>query len=587
MMADIESKFYQVRVPDTDADLLRFLWWPDGNLSAPLKEYRMAVHLFGATSSPSVASYALRRTAEDRKYMAAPEAVEAVLHNFYVDDCLKSAPTEDEAVALVKNLRDLCMKGDFNLTKWVSNSRKVLSSVPAENRATELKDLDLTHDNRPIERALDVQWCTEDDTFAYSIKLQDNPMTRRGILSVVNSIYDPLGFLVPVIFPAKLLLRNLCKEKRRWDDEVSGMQADQWSKWLEELIHLSDFSIRICVKPVGFGHTVEARLHHFSDASEHAYGTASYLVLVDEQGRTHCSFVMGKSRVAPLKQVTIPRLELTAAVVTVKVDKMLQEEMQLPLQQSIFWTDSMTVRYINSKTARFKTFVANRIALIQEATKSEQWKYVRTSDNPADQATRGMKVESLMQGETWINGPQFLLQPESEWPQRPDDATQDLQNDSEVKNITANRITAEEKSDPMNQLIQYYSSWGQIEESCCMDIARQGDIDPPERQKKRVPMFHQKSPLSNSTKPTIVSSVKEAEFEDLEVASRMSLAEVSESLMVEGGAAAVPGGDAASQDPLYGSPVEKLQSILESMLSLRSLQRKKSRCLADFVIKSV
>lgn len=104
LMVDIESMFYQVQVPDTDADLLRFLWWPNGNLDSPIQEYRMAVHLFGATSSPSVASYALRRTAEDRKDTAAPEAVETVLCNFYVDDCLKSAPTEEKAIQLVKNL---------------------------------------------------------------------------------------------------------------------------------------------------------------------------------------------------------------------------------------------------------------------------------------------------------------------------------------------------------------------------------------------------------------------------------------------------------------------------------------------------
>lgn len=117
MMADIESMFYQVRVPETAADLLRFLCWPAGDLSAPVKEYRMVVHLFGATSSPSVASYALRRTAEDRRGTAAPEAVETVLRNFYVDDCLKSVATEEEAVVLVKSLRDLCAEGGFILTK--------------------------------------------------------------------------------------------------------------------------------------------------------------------------------------------------------------------------------------------------------------------------------------------------------------------------------------------------------------------------------------------------------------------------------------------------------------------------------------
>ncbi|KAL7883475.1 hypothetical protein SRHO_G00011330 [Serrasalmus rhombeus] len=118
IVADIESMFYQVKVPEGDTDLLRFLWWPDGNLNAHLEEFRMTVHIFGATSSPSCASYALRRTAEDRRSIAAPEAVETVLHNIYVDDCLKSVCSEEQAIALVKDLRDLCAQGGFCLTKW-------------------------------------------------------------------------------------------------------------------------------------------------------------------------------------------------------------------------------------------------------------------------------------------------------------------------------------------------------------------------------------------------------------------------------------------------------------------------------------
>ncbi|TWW54056.1 hypothetical protein D4764_0241980 [Takifugu flavidus] len=167
--------------------------------------------------------------------------------------------------------------------------------------------------------------------------------------------YDPLGFLVPLILPAKFLMRDLCKEKLGWDEEFSDSQTERWYKWLEDLTLVSGFSISRCVKPKNFGTTKVARLHHFSDASEVAYGTASYLVLENDKGRIHCSLVMGKSRVSPLKQITVPRLELTAAVVAVKVDRMLQEEMQIPLQQSIFWTDSTTVlKYIDSETACYK-----------------------------------------------------------------------------------------------------------------------------------------------------------------------------------------------------------------------------------------
>lgn len=214
MMADIDSMFYQVKVPEEDAGLLRFLWWPDGDLSSEPADYRMCVHLFGATSSPSCASYALRRTAEDGKERAAPEAAETVLNNFYVDDCLSSVSSDEHAVALAKDLRVLCLSGGFHLSKWTSNSRALLMSVPEEDRASGIKDLDLDNDQLQTERALGVQWCTNSDTFQFKIEVQQRPCTRRGILSVVSSAYDPLGFLAPFILPAKLLLRELCKEKR-------------------------------------------------------------------------------------------------------------------------------------------------------------------------------------------------------------------------------------------------------------------------------------------------------------------------------------------------------------------------------------
>lgn len=179
---------------------------------------------------------------------------------------------------------------------------------------------------------------------------------KTSILSVVNSLYDPLGCLSPVILPAKLLLRDLCKEKKGWDEEISSSHCELWYQWLKDFSELADFKMKRCIKPDEFGPTDKAQLHHFSDASEQAYGTASYLILQNKHGETHCCFVMSKSRVAPLKQVSIPRLELTAAVLSVKMDKMLKTEMQIPLEQSTFWTDSTTVlSYISNDSTRFKT----------------------------------------------------------------------------------------------------------------------------------------------------------------------------------------------------------------------------------------
>lgn len=152
-------------------------------------------------------------------------------------------------------------------------------------------------------------------------------MTRTGILSVINSIYNPLGFLAPVILPAKLLLKDLCKEQHGWDGNINGKHAEDWKRWKGDVTHLSNFRVSRCLKSMAFGWTTTAQLHHFSDASEYAYGTVSYLLLENDQGKTHIAFLMGKSRVTPLKRVTVPRLELTTAVVAVKIGKMLHQEL--------------------------------------------------------------------------------------------------------------------------------------------------------------------------------------------------------------------------------------------------------------------
>jgi len=156
-------------------------------------------------------------------------------------------------------------------------------------------------------------------------------------------------------------------------------------KWLTDLDKLSELRLNRCFKPPAFGPINAAQIHNFSDASQDGYGVVSYLLLTNDRGEKHVSFLMGKSRVAPLKQITIPRMELTAAMVAVKIDRMLKEELEVPLMESVFWTDSTTVlKYIVNDALRFKTFVANRVSFIREATTSSQWKYVNTSQNPAD-----------------------------------------------------------------------------------------------------------------------------------------------------------------------------------------------------------
>jgi hypothetical protein len=371
----------------------------------------MKVHLFRATSSPGCCNLALKATAEDNEEEFGSAAATFLRNEFYVDDGLKSTPSVQEATTLVKNSVEMCRKGGFRLHKFLSNERKVIESIEVENRATELKRLDLAHNTLPIERVLGVEWCVENDAFQFRITLKDRPFTWRGILATVSSIYDPLGFVAPVLLIGKKILQQLCKDNADWDNPIPERLKAQWERWKTDVYLLEQMKVPRCFKPDEFRDLKRVELHHFSDASTDGYGQCSYLRLTDETDKTHCSLVMAKSRVTPLKQVSIPRLELNAAVVFVKISTILQNELNYDKVEEIYWTDSQTVLgYISNDARRFHVFVANRVQQIRDHTTPDQWKYVESKLNPADGASRGLRASHLINNATWINGPEFLYE---------------------------------------------------------------------------------------------------------------------------------------------------------------------------------
>ncbi|XP_048014093.1 uncharacterized protein LOC125246975 [Megalobrama amblycephala] len=427
LMADVESMFYQVKVPAADSDLLRFLWWSKGDLSKDLEEFRMVVHLFGASSSPSCSNYALRRCAEDHGDVFNCITAEVIRKHFFVDDCLTSVPTESDVIQLYKELHAMCAKGEFHLTKWMSNSRGVLNVIPEEERVKEVKDLDLNHDVLPMERVLGLQWCAESDTFRFKVVIKDRPLTRRGILSVISAIYDPLPFLSPVVLSAKMILQDLCRERIGWDSVIPIKYVQRWRNWLEDLYGLDKCETKICLKPVEFGEVTLAQLHHFS-ASEEGYGVVSYLLLHNSQSIVHLAFLMGKARVAPVKSIIITRIELTAATLASRMDRLWKSDLRMKLQDSVFWLDSTAVlKYIQNESSRFKCFVANRVSEILRASSEAQWRYIGSANNPADFASGGLKEQM------WTFGPPFLTRSQEEWPNNPINLEKSFVQDAEIK----------------------------------------------------------------------------------------------------------------------------------------------------------
>ena len=277
-------------------------------------------------------------------------------------------------------------------------------------------------------------------------------------------MYDPLGFASPFILPAKRLFQHLCKDKVGWDEEISQNMLKTWERWLADLPHLQRISVPRYFKSHQLDEVKNTQLHNFSDASTEGYGAVSYLRFVDVNDKIHCSLVMGKSRVAPMKPMTIPRLELTAATVAVKQHCQIREELDLKIDATIFWTDSTCVlQYINNESGRFSTFVANRIAAIHDNSSPSQWRYVNTEVNPADYASRGLRPTNQHEIEQWINRPNFLRKTEDTWPNRPEGINVLPDDKLEWKREVEIYETQTEEIKPLYTFIQHYSCWYRLQ----------------------------------------------------------------------------------------------------------------------------
>ena len=457
LMCDVEKMFHQFKVQESDRNYLRFLWWKNGDLSMQPRVYRMTVHLFGAASSPGCANYGLKHLAKEYS-LTYPVGAQFIARDFYVDDGVTSAETVEKAIQLAQEACHLCAEGGLRLHKFLSNNKAVLSSIPASEQATDTKAKDLVFSEMQTERALGIHWNLEKDCFTFNITLKEQPPTRRGILSTVASIYDPLGFVAPYLLSGKAILQEMCRQGSGWDDQLPEHLKPRWEKWKNDLANLEKVQIARCYVPVNFGEVVKRELHHFSDASTTGYGQCSYLRLKNKDGDVHCSLIMGKSRVAPTKVITIPRLELTAAAVSVTVSNMLRDELNCTDVREFFWTDSKVVLgYINNEARRFHTFVANRVQRIRNSTTPQQWFYVPTDENPADYASRGTTVEELLSS-NWLKGPKFLCEREIN---PPAEEIQELPiGDPEIrKALTLQTMTDVQRS--LADRLTKFSSWAQ------------------------------------------------------------------------------------------------------------------------------
>ncbi|KAK7905231.1 hypothetical protein WMY93_017838 [Mugilogobius chulae] len=406
--ADIEQMFYCFNVREQDRNYLRFLWFRDNDLSKDITEYRMTVHVFGNSPSPAVAIYGLHQSV--LRCECDPDVEQFVTRDFYVDDGLKSLPTVEKAVSLLQRTRDTLSKSNLRLHKIATNRKEVLEAFPSEDHAKDLKELDFEADSVPIQRSLGLLWDIKKDCFTFKTSDETKPFTRRGVLSTINSLYDPLGFVAPVTIQGKSILRELTVENGDWDAPLPPEMEETWTTWKDSLKELSKLSIPRVYTDISPSTAAKKELCVYSDASTKAIAAVAYLRVVDTEGNCQVGFVMGKAKLAPRPDQTIPRLELSAAVLAVELADLISDELDIELDNTMFYTDSKVVLgYIYNETRRFYVYVSNRVNRIRRSSQPSQWHYIASSQNPADHATRSVPAYQLPLS-NWLTGPDILFQ---------------------------------------------------------------------------------------------------------------------------------------------------------------------------------
>ena len=419
LTGDIREMFHQIQIREQDQACQRFFWRDE---SGEIAVFEMCVMTFGACCSPSSAQYVKNLNAERfvEKY---PQAVDVIIKKHYVDDMLVSVKTEEEAVTLANQVRYVHSQGGFEIRNWISNSPAVLQSLGEDDVKT--KNLDLSAE-LVTEKVLGLWWCTEKDSFTYKVgwtrhdevllKGQRRP-TKREVLRILMSIFDPLGLVAHFLIYLKVLLQEIWRSGAQWDDEINDALFLKWQFWLQVLPELECVEVPRCYHNKNFVDG-QIELHTFVDASENGFAAVSYIRFSCD-GETECTIVAAKTRVAPLKFQSIPRLELQAAILGVRLAQTIADSLSIKATRRYFWTDSRDVLcWINSDHRRFTQFVAHRVSELLDSTEATEWRWVPTKENVADDATKWQGKPDLRANSRWFNGPEFLGRSESNWPQQ-------------------------------------------------------------------------------------------------------------------------------------------------------------------------
>ncbi|XP_066595071.1 uncharacterized protein [Prorops nasuta] len=405
--ADIEKMYRQVRVHQDDRKYQRILWRHNDEI----KSFDLNTLTFGVASSPFLAIRTLHRLADDERG-SYPRAAEVIKTHMYVDDLLTGADSISELREIRDEIIALLKSGGFEIRQWASNDTNVIHDLASnENTAEFILKTETTS------RTLGLTWRTIDDAICYNPSpiSQNERFTKRMILSDIARIFDPLGLLGPIIFFAKRLMQDIWKSNIHWDQTIPPSIHFKWLNFVKQWESLGEITIK---RNIIVSECTDFQLHGFCDASNSGYGACVYLRTQNKYGKVVCHLVSAKSRVAPIKPTTIPRLELCGSLLLAKLCHEITRSLGIKsISKTVLWSDStIALCWIRTPPHLLQTYVSNRVASIQEMTSRHSWRHVRTDDNPADAISRGQLPDEFVKNKIWFSGPSWLLSDEKQWP---------------------------------------------------------------------------------------------------------------------------------------------------------------------------
>ena len=435
LVGDIEKAFLNIEVDPADRNCLRFLWLDDLTKEDP--EIIVLVFnrvCFGVNSSPYLLNAVLRHHLSTFENVD-PVFVKKLSQSFYVDDLVTGAPNIEEACTLYVNAKERLKKGGFQLRKWKTNDETVREMICQNEKAQHCekneKEEELTYAKETLQnsevlggktKVLGIIWDNDKDNLEFDLtklgkNVESQRPSKRGILSTLAMLFDPLGLISPTGICVKIIFQELCVEKLDWDDPLPEEKVARWEAWLRDLDNVKTISIPRCVFSQTDGNILSYELHGFGDASQKAYCAVVYLVYRTNEGIS-TKLMCSKSRVAPLKNLSIPRLELLSArILAVLMSNVIKAlESQFSISRVRYWLDSKTALYWVYNQGEWKQWVQFRVAEILKLSQKDEWNHVSGSENPTDLGSRGVSSSFLSQSKLWWEGPEWLQKGENFWP---------------------------------------------------------------------------------------------------------------------------------------------------------------------------